>query len=424
MYTDTESAERILQEAKIELQKSILIIPASPGGLTSTKKYLLANGWTVTSHHGFKEALEHLIENKPDAVLVCMDHTNKNVSALPELILERVRTCVIATTQKATVENHRLLQNAKCPFKLFPPSAGSAVMRVFSKYENQLNQPVDIRGSYELKRSGISPKSFRVHGKGERTSDVIDYANLNYKFKQPAPVASYVRVPENQLLILGTERLISEIIETENANKLPVQKIERTSQMTCMLIECEKFQGYLVAVLGADCYLDEKFNGIVRKHLIQFLKDQNQTVSAVESFNINIKPVAFLDWANEYADFLRQSIHKENEIAFAFFPLEGVRGSYQPANLDGMLSVPIEDFNSEGPLGFDLYIFFPANKRYVLYTPMGAIFQAHQKERLVDRGIENLYIRQNALPELNRYRAQKYFNTIVEEYNSHVDMLV
>ncbi len=403
----------------IELQKNILIISASPGGMASTEKYMLGYGWAVTNKHDLKEALEHLMKHQPEVVLVCMDHTNKNVFVLPELILERIQSCVIATTQKATVENHRLLQKVKCPFKLFPPSAGPAVLRVFKKYENRLSGLVDVRGSYELKRSGISPKTFRRHFKEDRPMTTIDYANIDYK--------AHDRVPENHLLVRGTDRLISEIIESDkapNTNKVPVQKIERTSQITCMLIECQKFQGYLVAALGADCYLDETFNGIVRKHLIQFLQDQDEAVSAVESFDMNIKAVAFLDWATEYADFLRRSIHKQNEIAFAFFPLEGVQSSYQSANLDSMLSVPIEEFQGEAALGFDLYIFFPANKRYVLYTPAGAVFYDYQKDRLTERGIENLYIRQNDLHEFNRYRAQKYFNTIVEEYNSDVDMPV
>ncbi len=409
---------------RLELQKNILIIPASPGGLASTGKFLEANGWAVNCEYDLKLALEYLMTHQPEVVLVCMDHSNKNVSVLPDLILEKIRCCVIATTQQSTVENYRLLKKTKCAYKLFPPSAGPAVLRVFTKHENRLNGLINIRESYEVKRSGISPKIFRLHSKENQPSQTIDYANLDYKSKS---MAYPDRVPSNNILVQGTERLISEIIESDStrvSEKLPLQKIDKTSQITCMLIECQRFQGYLVAALGADCHLDENFNAIIRKHLIQFMQDQDEAVSALETFNMFIKPVAFLDWAAEYADFLRRSIHKHNEIAFAFFPLEGVRGSYQPADLDGMLSVPIDEFYGENQLGFDLYIFFPANKRYVLYTPSGAVFYDYQKERLTERGIEKLYIRQNDLPELNRYRAQKYFNTIVEEYNSDADMPV
>ena len=392
----------------IELRKNILIIPATPGGLSSTEDYLTEQGWTVTSRNDLKEALQHLINDQPAVVLVCMDHSNKNVRLLPDLILERIRCCVIATTQRSTVENYRLLQKVKSPYKLFPPSAGAAVQRVFLKYENRLNGLIDIRSSFETKRSGISPKMFRLNIKNER---------------KESPASFKDRVSSPHLLVQGTERLINEIIETENTMPLAMpQPLKRTSQITCMLIECDQFQGYLVAALGGDCHLDEGFNAIIRKHLIQFLKEQGESTFAIETFNMNIKPVAFLEWAADYADFLRKSIHKQNEIAFAFFPLEGVRASYQSSATEDMLSVPIDELFGEAQVGFDLYIFFPANKRYVLYTPAGSVFYNHQKDRLAERGIEKLHIRRSDLSELNRYRAQKYFNTIVEEYNSDIDM--
>ena len=36
--------------------------------------------------------------------------------------------------------------------------------------------------------------------------------------------------------------------------------------------------------------------------------------------SLNIKKVDFEDWALEYADFLRKSVHDGEEIAMAFFP--------------------------------------------------------------------------------------------------------
>ncbi len=396
-------------------EKNILIISVSSGGLSSTRDYFFGQSWSVTCEHSLKEALHTLVTDHPDVVLICMDHLNKNIQRLPQLILERIQCCVIATSEKSTVENYRHLQKANCEYKLFPPNAGPAVLKVYEKYIQNLNKTIDVRGTYENKRSGISPKSFKNNIAKENIFELLEYSNFEGSSKSKIP----------QLMIQGTENLISDIIENENSDytdSTVVYPLKMTSQITCMLIDCAQFQGYLVAAMGSDCHLDAKFNVIICKHLREFLKKQGEAAVELDSFNVIIKPVAFLDWAADYANFLRQSIYKQNEIAFTFFPKSEVRTNYRVSDTDGMVRVPIVDLYGEALVAFNLYIFFPANKKYVLYTSADSIFYNYQKERLIGRGIEVLYIRQEDLSKLNQYRAQKYFNTIVEEYTVRTDM--
>jgi hypothetical protein len=419
----------------IKFKKSLVIISATPRGLSGTQAYLESRGWNVKSTDDLKIALHLMMTEQPETVLVCMDHPNKNVNMLPQLIQERVRCCVIATTQKSTVENYHLLRGIQCEYKLFPPSSGPSVERITGKYIRKLNSMAGVPSTREPKRSGISPRMFRLNLDHEKPGSVIDYANLDFKQKiadkpllNPSessinvrspitPTTTGNRLPDDHLLVRGTERLISEIIDPEGTPETALS-IHITTQITCMLIECESFQGYLVAALGKDCHLDDNFTGIVHRHLSKFLEEKGQTLGPSEVYHMSIKPVAFLDWAEEYAGFLRKSVHKENEVAFAFFPLEGVRATYQPSSAEDMLSVPLTELFGEAKVEFNLYIFFPANKKYVLYTPAGSVFYNLQKDRLAQRGIGHLHIKREDLKELNRYRAQKYFNTIVEEYTA------
>ena len=396
-------------------EKNILIISASSEGLSTTRDYLFGQGWTVTCEHNLKEALHTLVTDHPDVVLICMDHLNKNIQRLPQLILERIQCCVIATAEKSTVENYRHLQKTNCEYKLFPPNAGPAVLKVYEKYILNLNKTIDVRGTYENKRSGISPKAFKNNRANGNLFELLDYSTFEGTSKSKIP----------QLMIQGTENLISDIIENKKsdiADSEVIYPLKMTTQITCMLIDCAQFHGYLVAAMGSDCHLDANFNSIICKHLREFLKKQGETVIELDSFNMIIKPVAFLDWASDYANFLRQSIYKKNEIAFTFFPLTGVRNNYQVSDSDGMVSVPIGDLYGEALVIFNLYIFFPANKKYVLYTSVDSVFYHYQKERLMERGIEFLYIRQEDLTKLNHYRAQKYFNAIVEKYTAKENM--
>lgn len=410
----------------VNFKKSILIISASPGGLESSRGYLAGRGWTVKSTDDLKEALQYLGDNQPDVVLVCMDHPNKNIQLLPKLILERVRCCVIATTQVSTLENYNLLHSVDCEYKLFPPSSGPAIERMASKYVKKIEETLREKQPTETKRSGISPRVFRLNVNGKPQETVLDYANIGIKSKFELDLGTEAPAEQSpNLLVRGAESVINEIIVPAAENEKPVVNwtpIQSTTNMTCMLIECKSFQGYMVAALGKDCRLDEGFTALIHRHLIKFLEEQGEVVSTSDIFQMQIKPVAFLDWAEEYAEFLKKSIHKGNEIAFAFFPLEGVRASYQSSATENMLAVPIDELYGDSKVNFNVYIFFPANNRYVLYTPAGSVFYTHQQERLLSRGIKSIHIKREDLKELNRYRAQKYFNAIIDEYNSGNDL--
>jgi hypothetical protein len=409
-----------------KFNKSILIISASPGGLEASQLYLASRGWIVKITDDLKLALQYLGESQPEVVLVCLDHPNKNIKLLPKLILERVRCCVIVTTQKSTLAHYNLLHRANCDYKLFPPSSGPAIEKTASKYLKKMASLWDTPAGKEPKRSGISPRMFKLNINQRPTETVMDYANLGINQKFEVNLSGEgSRQEASNILVRGAESLISEIIaptspkEKEDVVWTPIQS---TTNITCMLIECKGFQGYLVAALGKDCRLDETFVSVIHKHLTKFLEEQGEVVSASDTFQMQIKPVAFLDWAEEYADFLKKSVHKGNEIAFAFFPLEGVRASYQSSAVDGMLSVPIKELYGDTKVNFDVYIFFPANNKYVLYTPAGSVFYSHQQQRLSERGVTSVHIKREDLKELNRYRAQRYFNAIVDEYNSESDL--
>jgi hypothetical protein len=411
----------------MKFRKSILIISASPGGLEASQVYLLSRGWDVKTTDDLKEAMQALAEVKPEAVLICMDHPNKNINMLPKLILERVRCCVIATAQKSTLQNYTLIHATDCEYKLFPPSSGPAIERTVSKYAKKLSEMMGTLNTNELKRSGISPKIFKLNVNEKPDMNVMDYSNFttnkgvgyNIIPEEPSPKAPPA------ILVRGAESIIADIIEPaqekEKARSVwtPIQS---TTNMTCMQIECQSFQGYLVAALGKDCRLDDTFVAVIHKHLVKFLEEQGEKISSSDIFQMQIKPVAFLDWAEECGEFLKKSIHKGNEIAFAFFPFQGVRASYESSASDEMISVPIDELYGDTKVGFDVYIFFPTNNKYVLYTPANSVFYTHQQQRLLERGIATVHLKRTDIKELNRYRAQRYFNAIIEEYNSSNDL--
>lgn len=403
-----------------DFKKTILIVSATRDGFTSASSFLVHQGWEVKVTDDLREALGHLAKEQPEVLLVCMDHPNRNIYNLPKLVSERFRCCVIVTTQKSTLESYRLLQQAFCEYKIFPPGSGPAIERTVGKYLNKMRNLVQEPPVPDRKHRGNSTGTIQI--KDSASIPVIDYSHWNRpRRNNVVPVKVPVENSADLVLMKGTEKVIKDIIEVaDNVPRTPLELnvVRATTQLTCFFLECEKFQGYLVAALGKDSYLDEGFSKLIQKHLMEYLEEQGEKISHSDLLQVQIKKVEFLDWAVDYSNFLLKSIHKGNEIAFAFFPVQEKFGGYAASASQDMLSVPIKELHADTKVNCNLYIHFPANNKYVLYTLKDSILYRHQQERLSSRGVERLHIRKEDLRAMNQYRAQRYFNSIIDEFNA------
>jgi hypothetical protein len=135
-----------------------------------------------------------------------------------------------------------------------------------------------------------------------------------------------------------------------------------------------------------------------------------------ENMNLKIKQVPFEDWAIEYAEFLRKSVHKGDEVAMAFFPHANVKANFSDSASDDMLAVSLEDLKEDTPVEFNLYVYLPANQKYILYTPRGGKLYGKQKEKLAQQGVSHMHMMKNDVQDFNKYRAQNYLNGKIEEF--------
>lgn len=81
-----------------------------------------------------------------------------------------------------------------------------------------------------------------------------------------------------------------------------------------------------------------------------------------------------------------------------------------------MVSIRTEDIKTDVPLDFNLYIYLPANKKYVLYTPQNGKFMEEQKMRLTKQGVAKLHIKKDDVQNLSRFKAQNHLNSLVDDF--------
>ncbi len=193
-------------------------------------------------------------------------------------------------------------------------------------------------------------------------------------------------------------------------------QISKITRPTCIFIDSDRFSGYLIAALGQDTNIESNFIKRIQQALISFLKEAGEYVTETETSQLLIKQVDFEPWALEYADFLKTSVHRSNELAMAFFPVRPLLPQLEESSHHDMMKIQLQNLKGDRQIEFNLYIYLEANNKFILYTPKGGVFYTQQLERLKSKGVTHLHLHKDSIPGLSKYQAQNHLNNLVDNY--------
>lgn len=266
--------------------------------------------------------------------------------------------------------------------------------------------------------AGILKPGARKHGEhgGSTAGDEeAPTASLHREVQKVRSAKPKQLAPDN-VMVRGTQAALDESVKIGDG--VVNERLERSSNVACLIIESPKFSGYLIAALGKNRYMDENFVKVINDRLLKFLRDNGEPAKDEGTMGIRIKPVDFEDWALESAEFLRKSVHNGEEIAMAFFPFTAAKTELEESAAVEMGAVKIDELRGDIKVEFNLYIYLAANKKYILYTPRGGTFYANQKGRLAEMGVKHLHVKRTELQDVSRYRAQNYLNDKIDDFES------
>lgn len=441
--------------------KTILILKSNPLTLQTAEQFLVARGWAVMSTTSLTDSVQHLFENKIDYFILCANHPQKKVKQLPQLFKQFTELQFITYTDMANTPNMAIMQEMGIPYQVLPPVSGPAIERVIFRIqkeeknirtaEKKLNN-TDSKNSFDRKRAQESISKFFESDDDNKTPKVdtppastevsssnvesfTDYENRmkrqhmsntapkkdkNYPFltdnddavkKIPPPKPP----PEFQKTI---ESILDSSVKPSDPNT-PIEKIERAQNCICFKIEASTFRGFLVAAMGKDRRLDEELLVAINQKLMETIQQQGGVVDESKPIDVKIRSVNFEEWAIEKAEFLKKSIHNGNEVAMAFFPAHKTSPSFGDSVAQDMLSIDIDDLASDSPVSFDVYIYLPANNKYILYTPKNSLFLSSQKGRLKAKGIDKMHAKKDIVEEIHKYHAENSLNHSIMDYENN-----
>lgn len=251
----------------------------------------------------------------------------------------------------------------------------------------------------------------------EKSAPVMDSEYIRRKAKQARYFSDPARETEiDSVIVRGTKEALENSVTALDTDSLV--EIQATSNVACITIESPRFSGYLICALAQDQKVDGDLIKMINKRLFAFLRENGEAVKDQETMEIKIQSVDFIDWSIDQAQFLKKSTHNGREIAMAFFPHKEMRKDFVVDD-NKMIKLRLEEFKPDVAVEFDVFIYMPENKKFILYTPEGSKFYGKQQDRLKQKGIKHMHIRETAIGSLKKYEAQNYLNEQIEIYNKN-----
>lgn len=374
----------------VAVKKSILVLKSQFQNLTDSEAFLKKRDWDVFSTTNLKEALFYLVKHQPTFMMISTEFPHKKINQLASVLRDLFSVCTVAFSESNSVTSFEFVTQIGAEYHLYPPVTGPAIERILNKFSKDL-----------LNRKGFAEKYTYASARPEIIVDDI-YAHLNDQ------------LPTISLVQRGALIALDSVAEKIHPN-FPAKQIDHCHEVCAVTIQSEKFSGFLVAATSESHKIETSFMQKIKDKLFGFLASTGEVLNDEEIMELQIRKVPFIEFASKKAEFLKKTIHKDKEVALAFFPTQKIKADFSESYNDEMLAVDVKHIETDKPLEFSLYLHMPANQRSLMYTPKGFPLHKHQKEKFLKLGVSHLHVKRIEFEELNKHHACKFLNDHIQD---------
>ena len=205
-------------------------------------------------------------------------------------------------------------------------------------------------------------------------------------------------------------------VSTNFGNTNAPLELNENENFSCISINSQRYNGYLLAAGSSDKHLDDDFIKTIKSRVIEFLESRGEHIYDQNDLDINITKINYSEWSEEEAEFFKQSIHNGEEIGMAFFESQEIKHPLFIKETEDMLCLSIDSILEDTKIEFDLFIYMERNNKFLRITKQGGKLYSNQKQKLLDNGIKEMHVPKNQKQNLVKYRAQNYLNESIQQY--------
>lgn len=436
-----------------EPNRTILIIRSESADLSVAQKYMTKNDWSTYSTYNLHDAINYIIKQVPQFIMVSIDHPNKNIKNFIKLLMQSFPDRVIVFAEKARPLTYYHFNELGGEFNIYPPVSGPSIERtLLAYYKKQIgpgsSKTIQVFKGPQWNKLTNNEEWALKKQKAPQWQETFSLAKAKEMFAvieaDPAPMGAVtnqlnsddkigdVKTTASEergvgkasvresLISLAAKQALEQTVR--NIHPRRIEEIKISSKMSCIFVDSTRFSGYLVAALGKDKEPESLFLEKLRERILHFLKKNGEKIKETDlPTSLVLKKVDFKNWAEKNAEFLRSSVHDEEEVSIAFFPRRNIRAQFEESTNEKMAKIRLEEIKPDTPVDFNLYIYLKENNRYVRYTQKGSKLLSVQKERLLKQGLKHMHLFKEDIPELNKFRAQNFLNEKIERFNAELE---
>ncbi len=168
-------------------------------------------------------------------------------------------------------------------------------------------------------------------------------------------------------------------------------------------------------VVAADTDMLSEMSDTLRYKIGELMGMSGQFFRTGDVHSLRLEEVQFEGLALSYAEFVKKTYYLGNEIAVALFHIQTAAKIGNSPEM-GWVSTSLNEISPNDPVDFDLYIFLPMNKKFILYRRAGTVMEEHQKVSLENNGINEIHLKRENIPDFELYRTKTHLNALVATY--------
>lgn len=355
-----------------------MFLKSSDKGLEGTERFLHSRGWDVQIVVGsLNKGLQVASAFNPDYLFICTEIIPKEFSDLFSALQKSFH--VILFAERPDAHALRLLQQLGAPNVILTPLTGPAVERMIFRVNSKVKNLQRTAGGGQ-KVTPLNPATEQI--------DINRMAN-------------------------ATDQALSEICKSTPDGKRG-RSLGKCSSVHCFAVYTKRFCGYIV--VAASVEIESQMTEVLRYKIGDVMEMSGEFFRSGEIHSLHLEEVQFEGLALSYGEFLKKAYHLGNEIAIALFRIQETGQKVSDSPEMGWVSTALEEISPSDPVDFDVYIYLPLNKKFVLYRRAGSVLEEEQILNLEGGGVKEIHLKKESVPELERYRARKHLNSLIANY--------
>lgn len=239
------------------------------------------------------------------------------------------------------------------------------------------------------------------------------------------PIPSLVASRMDDLAYVDINRLsraTSSVLERVcQPNENPKKYLRTSATYQCFSVRTARVSGYMIVATAGE--MKQDFAMRLKRQLSEMLGLGQDFFRVGEMHAVDFDDVRFERLAGHLGEFFNRAFHLGNEVAISFFRSPVADAKISESTLDGCLRIPLSELSEHTPLQFDIYVYMPLNKKFVMFRRAGTHLDAEQKTTLEFHGINEVHFKKDALEHVHEHKAKAFVRDLVWNYRQEITEL-